>query len=65
MIFSTNNKRKRAANSAFRIPDSGFRIPDSIPSTNSTKTWRTVNKLTFTAFSPFFVWLKPQPHGKQ
>ena len=34
-------------------------IPDSIPSTNSTKTWRTVNKLTFTAFSPFFVWLKP------
>ena len=32
-----------------RIPHSGFRIPDSIPSTNSTKTWRTVNKLTFTA----------------
>ena len=52
MIFSTNNKRKRVANSAFRIPD-------SIPSTNSTKTWRTVNKLTFTAFSLFFVWLKP------
>ena len=48
-----------------RIPHSGFRIPDSIPSTNSTKTWRTVNKLTFTAFSPFLVWLKPQPHGKQ
>ena len=28
-----------------RIPHSGFRIPDSIPSTNSTKTWRTVNRL--------------------
>ena len=27
-----------------RIPHSAFRIPDSIPSTNSTKTWRTVNK---------------------
>ena len=35
-----------------RIPHSGFRTPDSIPSTNSPKTWRTVNKLTFTAFSP-------------
>ena len=29
-----------------RIPQSGFRIPDSVPSTNPTKTWRTVNKLT-------------------
>ena len=29
MIFSTNNKRKRVANSAFRIPDSAFWIPDS------------------------------------
>ena len=38
-----------------RIPHSEFRIPDSIPSRNSTTTWRTVNKLTFTAFSPFFV----------
>ena len=28
-----------------RIPHSGFRIPDSMPSTNYTKTWRTVNKL--------------------
>ena len=28
-----------------RIPHCGFRIPDSLPSTNSTKTWRTVNKL--------------------
>ena len=44
-----------------------FRIPDSDPtrSTNPTKTWPTVNKLTFTAFSLLFVWLKPQPHGKQ
>ena len=25
-----------------RIPHSGLRIPDSIPSTNSTKTWRTL-----------------------
>ena len=24
-----------------------------------------VDKLTFTAFSLFFIWLKPQPHGKQ
>ena len=32
-----------------RIPHSGFRIPDSLPSTNPKKTWRTVNKLTFTA----------------
>ena len=28
-----------------RIPHSGFRIPDSIPSTNSIKTWWTVNRL--------------------
>ena len=49
MIFH-NNKRKKVANSALRIPDSS-------PSTNPTKTWRTVNKLTF-AFSPFFVLLK-------
>ena len=42
-----------------------FRIPDPTRSTNPTKTWPTVNKLTFTAFSLFFVWLKPQPHGKQ
>ena len=34
-----------------RIPHSGFRTPHSIPSTNSPKTWRTVNKLTYTAFS--------------
>ena len=32
--------------------------------TNPTKTCPTVNKLTFTAFSLFFVRLKPQPHGK-
>ena len=38
-----------------RIPHSGFRIADSSPSTNPTKTWRTVNKLTFTAFSLFFA----------
>ena len=25
-----------------RIPHSGIRIPDSLPSTNPTKTWRTV-----------------------
>ena len=42
-----------------RIPHSGIRIPDFKRSTNPTKTWRTVNKLTFTAFSLFFVWLKP------
>ena len=47
----------------FRIPHSGFQIP-RVPQT-ATKTWPTVNKLTFTAFSLFFVWLKPQPHGKQ
>ena len=56
MIFHKEQKEKGCE---FGIPDSGFRIPDFIPSTNSTKTWRTVNKLTFTAFSPFFVWLKP------
>ena len=48
-----------------RIPHSGFRIPHCTRSTNPTKTWWTVNKLMLTAFSPFFVWLKPQPHGKQ
>ena len=42
-----------------RIPHSGIRIPDLKRSTNPSKTWRTVNKLTFTAFSLFFVWLKP------
>ena len=50
---------KKQKENWLRLPHSGFRIPDSIPFTNSTKTWRTVNKLTFTAFSPFFVWLKP------
>ena len=50
--------KKRVANSAVQIPD-----PKCF--TNLTKTWPTVNKLTFTAFSLFFVWLKPQPHGKQ
>ena len=35
-----------------RIPHSGFWIPDSIPFTNSTKTWRTVNKLTLTRSRP-------------
>ena len=59
MIFHKYQK-KRVANSAFRIPDPTRSI-------NHTKTWPTVNKLTFTftAFSLFFVWLKPQPHGKQ
>ena len=57
MIFHKQQK-KRVANSAIWIPD-----PPHF--TNPTKTWPTVNKLTFTAFSLFFVWLKPQPHGKQ
>ena len=48
-----------------QIPHSGFRIPDSLRSTNPSKTWRTVNKFTFTALSPFFVGLKPYSHGKQ
>ena len=59
MIFHKEQQKKRVANSAFRIADSGFRIPDSSTSANPTKTWRTVNKLKFTAFSLFFVWLKP------
>ena len=33
--------------------NSAFRIPDPTHSTNPTKTWPTVNKLTFTAFSLF------------
>ena len=45
-----------------RIPHSGFRIPDSwfqiSHSTNPTKTWLTVDKLTFTAFSVFFAVLR-------
>ena len=47
----------------FRIPDSGFHIPylPQIPP----KTWRTVNKFTFTALSPLFVGLKPYSHGKK
>ena len=48
-----------------QIPHSGFRIPDSLRSTNPSKTWRTVNKFTFTALSPFFVGLKPYSHGKK
>ena len=41
-----------------RIPHSAFRIPDSWRSTNPTRTWRTVSSRS-TAFSPFFVGLKP------
>ena len=41
-----------------RIPHSAFRIPDSSASTNPPKTWRTVNKLTFTAFSLIFAVLR-------
>ena len=48
MIFSTNKKRKRVANSAFRIPDCRFHSFHKLYQV----TWRTVYKLTFTAFSP-------------
>ena len=48
-----------------RVANSAFRIPDPTRSTNPTKTGPTVNKLTFTTFSLFWVWSKPQPHGKQ
>ena len=41
-----------------RIPHSGFRIPHSLPSTNPTKTWRTVNKLTFHSLLPLLRWVK-------
>ena len=41
-----------------RILHSAFRIPDSIASTNPPKTWRTVNKLKFTAFSLIFAVLR-------
>ena len=46
-----------------RIPHSEFQIPylTQIPP----KTWRSVNKFTFTALSPFFVGLKPYSHGKK
>ena len=40
----------------FRIPDSGFQI---LSFHKPYKNMADVNKLTFTAFSPFFVWLKP------
>ena len=51
-------KGLRIPHSGFRILHSAFRIPDSNPFTNSTKTWRTVNKLTFTAFSLIFAVLR-------
>ena len=43
-----------------RIPHSAFRIPDSrfLSFHKPYKTWRTVNKLTFTAFSLIFAVLR-------
>ena len=40
-----------------RIPHSGFRFPDSLPSTNPTKTWRTL-KFTFHRLLPLLRWVK-------
>ena len=47
MIFSTNNKRKRVANSAFRIPDFGFqahvhRLLSLLRLVKTIATWKTV-----------------------
>ena len=39
-----------------RIPHSGFRFPDSLPSTNPTKTWRTL-KFTFHRLLPLLRWV--------
>ena len=36
----------------------GLRIPHSLLSTNPTKTWRTVNKLTFHSLLPLLRWVK-------
>ena len=41
-----------------RIPHSGLRIPDSLPSTNPTKTWRTVIKFTFHRLLSLLRWVK-------
>ena len=66
-VGSTNKESIRLYNmlqqvtlKGLQIPHSGFRIPESrfVPSTNPTKTWRTVSSRS-TVFYPFFVGLKP------
>ena len=53
MIFS-NNKRKRVANCAFRIPDSGFQIPTfHKPYKNMAD-----SKFTFHRLLPLLLWVK-------
>ena len=49
----TKGKGLRISHSAFRIPDSRF-----LSFHKPYKTWRTVNKLTFTAFSLIFAVLR-------
>jgi len=54
-----NDFREITKGKGLRIPHSEFRIPDSTLPQKPYKNMADVNKLTFTAFSPFFVWLKP------